>query len=531
MVSMASRQVDLVNNFPKTWNQILKGKRLIVASNRGPIEHEVGPDGKLRISRGSGGVVTALASLGQYIRATSICSAMTEGDQQAAQSQPEGCTPPGPWSDNLRVRFVSASAETYARYYSDFSNPLLWFLQHSMWDQMVDPPDEAQIRESWRDGYVPVNQAFAWSVVQEALRPDASPYIMFHDYHLYLVAGYVRPYLPRAILQHFVHIPWPTPQQWGHLPFPLVRAILRGLLANDIVGLQTMASVRNFLSTCEAFLGAAEVDYIGSTVTLEGQRTWVEAYPISVDVADLRDCMASHEVQIYRNKLKALCGNKHTIVRVDRLDPSKNILRGFEAFDLLLRQHPDLRKDIKLLCFLVPCRDSIPEYRDYSEKALQIIEHINQKYGEDGWRPIEVFHENNYPQALAAMSLYDVLLVNPVEDGMNLVSKEGPVVNDRQGVLVLSKGAGAFEQLNHGAISVEPEDVEGTADALWVALNMPSGEKAMRLHYLRRSIEREDVSHWLISQLEDMGKLMVDRESQRQYEMDIGTTMAGLLRF
>ena len=198
-------------------------------------------------------------------------------------------------------------------------------------------------------------------------------------------------------------------------------------------------------------------------------------------------------------------------MRVDRVDPSKNIVAGFRAFGLLLERHPELIGQAKFLAFLVPSRTGIPEYRRCTGEVFAAIRDINSRYQQEDWRPIELFYENNYLQALAGMSLYDVLLVNPLADGMNLVSKEGPIVNEHDGVLVLSRGAGSHGELAEGAVSVDPLDIEGTAEGLASALSMPEAERRARAEQLRQTIERNDLSVWLRSQLEDLRSIALER--------------------
>ncbi len=248
------------------------------------------------------------------------------------------------------------------------------------------------------------------------------------------------------------------------------------------------------------------MDYKEGTVWFEHHLTRAKAYPISVDVVNLKSLASSSKVQEYERKLRPLCG-EYTIVRVDRSEPSKNIVRGFKAFDLLLEHYPHLRGRIKFLSFLVPTRTYLNQYNRYKQEIDKLVEDINIKYGCEDWRPIEVFYENNYLQAIAGMRLYDVLFINAVIDGMNLVAKEGPIVNGREGVLVLSETVGAHEQLGKYALSVAPADLEGTAEALYTALNMSRKDKSERAAALRKSIEEEDITRWLQSQLEDLAEL------------------------
>jgi trehalose 6-phosphate synthase len=329
---------------------------------------------------------------------------------------------------------------------------------------------------------------------------------MLQDYHLYLAAALIRERVPDAVLQHFTHIPWPEPRYWQLLPQTMRRAICESMVANDIVGLQTERDVTNFLATAYDNLPGVEVDAAASALRYRGREVAVRAYPISVDPPRLRRVVRSAEARRHVARLAALAGEP-TIVRVDRLDPSKNIVRGFEAFDRLLRRRPEFRGRVRFLAFLVPTREKVPAYRRYREQVMALVERINARYGRPGWQPIEVFYENHYLQALAGMTLYDVLLVNPVLDGMNLVAKEGPIVNERAGVLVLSEGAGAHNQLAGWALSVAPADVEGTAETLERALLMPRPEREARAAALRLAIEREDVQAWMRAQVEDVGRL------------------------
>lgn len=486
--------------------EISAGRPLILASNRGPVEYRLTDEDEPVAHRAGGGVATALSSLAAYADFTWVASALGEGDRRIAAQGP-AASPEG----QPRLRFVSTPPEAYYRYYSVFSNPILWFLQHSLWEHLCTPASGQALWDAWQRGYEPVNRAFAAAIVAEGRRfYPAAPVVMLHDYHLYLAAQYIRPRLPHALLSHFVHIPWPAPGYWQPLPQPLRQALCAGLCSNDVVGFQTARWARNFLRSCQRFLPGARVDFQRGTVAWDGHQTQVRVYPISVDPAGLRQAVASPEARRYQAQLRPLCG-QHTIVRVDRVDPSKNIVRGLRALGLLLEQRPALRGKVKMLAFLVPSRTEIAEYQRYTQEVMDEVKAINAKYASNGYRPIEVFYENNYLQALAGLSLYDVLLVNPLADGMNLVAKEGPVVNQRQGVLVLSEGAGAHEQLRGGALSVKPTDVEGMAEALALALAMPPGERHRRAHYLRRAIENEDLSRWLYRQLADLQGLANER--------------------
>ena len=286
-----------------------------------------------------------------------------------------------------------------------------------------------------------------------------------------------------------------------------MQSICASLLCADVVGFQTDVSAQNFALTCHRFLPDVRVDASEGAIARGGRLTRVRTYPVSVDVERLRSQTLSLDFARYRKQLREIAG-KRTIVRVDRLDPSKNILGGLDAFELLLHRHPELVGDVKMLAFLVPSRSSIHEFRRHAEKVWRRISQINARFQTDGWRPIEAFAENNYMQALAGMSLYDVLLVNSLADGMNLVSKEGPVVNERDGVVVLSTEVGSHRELSGGVLSVAPTDIAGTADALWLGLTMAEQEKRDRAQRLRRIVARNDLRNWLERQSEDLSALV-----------------------
>ncbi len=491
--------------------QEISGKRnLILASNRGPIDYQIDEGGKLQGHRGSGGVVTALSATSQFIDLTWISSAMGAGDRQAAEMA-QGNRFKAPFAGHsLYLRFVVSSGTVYHKFYSVICNPLLWFLQHYMWNSSHTPNIDARVYDAWENGYVRVNRTIADAVIDEALRSDIPPLVMLHDYHLYLAPGYIREQIPNAIIQHFTHIPWPELHYWQLLPCFMRKAIYEGLCASDIVGMQTKKDVNNFLHCCEVFIEGAEVDYREHTIQIDDHITRVNHYPVSVDAANLRKTVRSPLVQGYKEKLRPFFGEK-TILRVDRLEPSKNIVRGFRAFDLLLQRYPDLQGKISFLALLVPSRMHIRQYRRYSDEVDEAISVVNTKYGNDDWQPIHVLCENNYAQALAGMCHYDVLLVNSVIDGMNLVAKEGPIVNTCDGVLVLSETAGACEQLGDNALRITPTDLEGTAEALYRALSMPPDERRQKAIALKRSIEQEDITIWLYQQFRDVAGLVKEQ--------------------
>jgi trehalose 6-phosphate synthase len=484
--------------------KLLADRRLIIATNRGPVTFATASDGSLRQRRGSGGLVTALGQVGRHVPITWVAAAMSEGDRRAA-ADPKLLRSVAGQDDAIRLRFATVERSVYEQAYNVIANPFLWFLQHQMWNLPERPVIDAGVMRAWDRGYVALNEAFARAVLDQA-RGERRPRIMLHDYHLYLAAEPIRKARPGAIISHFTHIPWPPSSIWQTIAPPIREGIARGLLANDVVGFQTVRYAHNFLRMVESFVPDATVDYDAWTVRRKRRTTHVRTYPISIDVEATRRIASSRAAQRRADQLLG-GAREQVLVRVDRLEPSKNILRGFLAYEALLQRQPRLRGRISFLAFLVPSRTGLREYGHYGRAVQNAVDRINARFGRSGWRPVQIFYENDYAQALAGLSIADVVLVNPLVDGMNLVAKEAVVVSQRDAVLVLSETAGAFDQMADGALAVAPADVVGTADAIATALAMPVDERRRRLAELRRGVEREDITWWLQRQLEDLAEL------------------------
>ena len=486
---------------------VLASRPLIIASNRGPVTFSRRADGSFEARKGSGGVVTAVSAIARERQPVWIAAAMTEGDRQRAarahelgEQLIEYGNPP-----EFRLRFVVPTPEAYHQYYNEISNPLLWFLQHYLWDTPRSPDITKEIWDAWRNGYVAVNRLFAEEIVTAIEACGGDPLIMLQDYHLYLVAGFIRERRPGARLQQFVHIPWPDPDYWRLLPMEMRRGICEGMLGNDIVGFQTPDHGRSFMYTCQAYVPETSIDYQSSSVLWQGRRIDVRAYPISVDAEAVRRVAYSRDARSHDRYLPSYW-NQFTVLRVDRAEPSKNIVRGFQAFDRFLEAHKEFQGRVNFVAITVPSRMDVLEYQDYLDDVSAVVGRINAKYAnvETGWQPIHLIMGENYPRALAAMKWYDVLLVNSIIDGMNLVAKEGALLNERNGVVIISEGAGAVSQLGEHCIIIAPTDVEGTAEALHQALTMPLEERRHHAEELRRLVEADDVIKWFENQVADM---------------------------
>jgi trehalose 6-phosphate synthase len=442
-------------------------RKLIVVSNRGPVAYER-VDGRRVARRGGGGLATALRGLQQLHDVTWIASAMTEEDRAVAA---EG---------GGEAVLVAHDEAAYDLYYNVVANPMLWFIQHALWARAETPSLGRDFHEAWHDGYVRVNRSFAEAVVVE-LDNNPGATVFFHDYHLYLAPRFVRDARPDARLAHFVHIPWPT--DWTVLPEPMRGAVYDGLLANDVVSFHTERWARNFELSCSGT-----------------GRTRITHHAISVDVAEFEELSSSDAVRAEQARLPR---PERLIVRVDRTDPSKNIVRGFRAFELLLETHPEHQGRVKLLALLDPSRQAIPVYAEYAAAIEAAAASVNERFP----GAVDLRVEDNFPQSIAAFTRYDVLLVNPVYDGMNLVAKEGPLVNERDGVLVLSENAGAHEELGEWAITINPFDLWGQAEALHEALSMDPAERARRAEALRSHVREHDVGRWIDGLLTDLDRV------------------------
>jgi trehalose 6-phosphate synthase len=471
---------------------------LVLVSNRGPVSYD--DDGSVK--RGTGGLVTALTGLASHRDAIWIASAMTPQDVEVTREH--GGRPfevEAPEGGTYHVRFVESDDEAYDRFYNIFANPMLWFIQHYLWDQSNAPDIRRHEVEAFSEGYNVVNSDLAGAVLEEIDGQD-EPVVMVHDYQLYTLPAMVRAERPDVFLHHFVHIPWTQSDAWRVLPSRSRDEIYKGLLANDIIGFHTRSYVHNFLDGCRELL-ELEVDYRRSIVHHPRGETWVRAYPLGIDAERLRRVASSAAIANYERELLAR-RREHLIIRVDRADLSKNVLRGFTAFDIFLQQHPDFRERVTFIAHLQPSRQDVPEYQEYLERIEALVAVVNHRHGTTDWMPIDLRVYENFHEAVARYKHFDLLIVNSLFDGMNLVAKEAPAVNTRDGVLILSENTGAHEELGDCALSVNPFDIEEQANTIHRALVMSPEERRIRADRLRELIDRTDPGTWIDEQLADI---------------------------
>ncbi|MBA2643835.1 MAG: trehalose-6-phosphate synthase [Solirubrobacterales bacterium] len=471
---------------------------LVLVSNRGPVTFQA--DGSVK--RGTGGLVTALQGLASHRDAVWIASAMTDEDAEVAAK--EGGRPfevEAPEGGKYRIRLISSDPEAYNGFYNIIANPMLWFIQHYLWDLSNAPDIRSEEVEAFDNGYQTVNHDLAEAVLEEIEGVD-EPVVMIHDYHFYTLPAMIRAARPDAFLHHFVHIPWTQSDAWRVLPARVREEIFRGVLANDIIGFHTRSYRRNFLQCCQDLLDL-DVDMDKGIVSIDGREVWVRAYPLPIDCRATLQLKKRQRVLDFEEKLLKR-RREFSILRVDRADLSKNVLRGFTAFDIFLEQHPEFSERITFTAQLMPSRTDVPEYAEYLERIEALVAVVNHRHGTTDWMPIDLKLRDDMDEAIASYKHYDVMMVNAMFDGMNLVAKEGPLVNERAGVSILGENTGAHEELGEFALSVNPFDVQELADAIYSALTMPKENRERRAKGLYDIVTRRDPGNWIDDQIADI---------------------------
>ncbi|MGW6564326.1 alpha,alpha-trehalose-phosphate synthase (UDP-forming) [Streptomyces sp. NPDC054975] len=470
---------------------------VLVASNRGPVSYALAADGTLSARRGGGGLVSGLSAVSSE-DSVWVCAALGDGDREAVR---RGVSEPG-------VRMLDIDPEVYADAYNGIANSVLWFLHHHLYEIPREPVFDAEFRRRW-ESYRSYNRAFAEELAAGA---DEGAAVLVQDYHLALAPGMLRELRPDLRIGHFTHTPWALPEYLRMLPEDIREELLWGMLGADELGFHTWGWAQAFITGAHLHgeQGEAEGVWQGDDPWRgvkhrraggEPRRTRVHAYPLGVDGDDLRSLAHRPEVDDRLAALRAEVGDRKTIVRVDRTELSKNIVRGLLAYRELLQEHPEWRGRVVHLASAYPSRQDLEVYRAYTASVAELAEEINTEFGTAEWQPVLLSVKDDFPRSLAAYRLADVALINPVRDGMNLVAKEIPVVSEAGCALVLSTGAGAYEELREDALTVNPYDVSETARALLQALTMPATERADRSKRLASAATALPPQRWFLEQL------------------------------
>ncbi len=468
---------------------------VLVASNRGPVSFATSDDGALTMRRGGGGLVSGLSEVARDLDPLWVCAALSDADRGAVRLSPGGRLDQAGY-DTGRVRMLDIPPAVFHRAYNSIANSTLWFVHHFLYDTPNSPQFGTRFRREW-ESYRDYNATFAAALAEEA---SGDARVLIQDYHLALAPAMLRGARPDVRIAHFSHTPWAPPEYFSLLPDDVAAELLSGILGADHAGFLASRWAEAFLACCEAVLGA-RVDRTAGTVTHDGHTTRVGVHALGVDGTALWARACEPDVESHMAAIRERVGDRKLIVRIDRTELSKNIVRGLVAYREFLDAHPEWRGRVVHLAFAYPSRHDLPEYREYTATVQRCAKEIEDEYATEDWDPLILNVNDDYPRSLAAYRLADVLLVNPIRDGMNLVAKEGPILSPHC-ALVLSREAGAAAELGDDAILVNPYDVSGTADALHQALVMPADERVQRAARLRAAAMALPPKQWFAAQLD-----------------------------
>lgn len=478
--------------------------RVLVASNRGPVSFTLGDDGAPYPRRGGGGLVSGLSQVAEQADVLWVCAALSDADRAAAKAAAGGRLPlgePAAGAGQPAVRMLDIPPATFDRAYNSIANSTLWFVHHMLYDTPNRPHFGLAFRREW-ESFRAYNAAFAAALAEGAGEPrgESGARAMVQDYHLALVPRLLAQRRGDVRIGYFCHTPWAPPDYFAVLPDDIGREVLDGVLGASHVGFHARRWAEAFLNCCEVFLGA-RVDRSAGTVAHRGRVTTVGVHALGVDARQLRERAGAPDVQAKVAALTSVAGSRKLIVRVDRTELSKNIVRGLAAYRELLATRPEWRGKVTHLAFAYPSRHDLPEYREYTASVQRLARQITDEFASDDWNPLILEVNDDYPRSLAAYRVADVLVANPIRDGMNLVAKEGPILSERGSALVLSREAGAAAELGDAALVVNPYDVSETARALHEGLVMPDEARRERCARLAEAGAALPPTAWLGAQL------------------------------
>ncbi len=484
------------------------GGPVLIASNRGPVSFTRGDDGRLSVKRGGGGMVSGLSAVADEANMLWVCAALSDADRAAARAAPDGLLDPDEAGAGAAVQMLDIPPAIFHRAYNAVANSTLWFVHHMLYDTPNRPSFAPSFAREW-EAFRTYNDTFAAALARAAGADTGGPVrAVIQDYHLCLAPQMLAARAPGIQIAHFSHTPWAPPDYFRILPDDVGREVLAGILGADHAGFLCQRWADAFVDCCAAFL-RADVDRARAQVWYRGHITSIGVHPLGVDADQLRQRASQRDVLVRRAALIDATGGRKLIVRVDRTELSKNIVRGLEAYRELLRTRPEWRGRVVHLAFAYPSRHDLPEYREYTAAVQRLAQQIEDEFAEPGWDPLILEVNDDYPRSLAACRLADVLLVNPIRDGMNLVAKEGPVLSDRGCALVLSTEAGAAAEMGSEALMVNPYDVVQTAQALHEALSMSDAERIRRSAALADAATAMPPTRWFGDQLRALQRVGV----------------------
>ncbi len=479
------------------------GGQVLIASNRGPVSFTRGDDGQLAAKRGGGGMVSGLSSVADSADMLWVCAALSDADRAAARASPDGFLDAAQAGPGAAVRMLDIPPAVFQRAYNAVANSTLWFVHHMLYDTPNRPSFGSAFWRDW-EAFRSYNETFAVALADAA--QSTATKAVIQDYHLCLAPRMLARKAAGTPIAHFSHTPWAPPDYYRMLPAEVGCEVLAGILGADHAGFLCRRWADAFTDCCEAILGAT-VDRARGLVSYAGHVTSIGVHPLGVDAAQIRQRATERDVQTRMRALADATAGRTLIVRVDRTELSKNIVRGLAAYREMLRAHPEWQGRVVHLAFAYPSRHDLPEYREYTAAVQRLAAEIIDEFSAPGWDPLILEVNDDYPRSLAACRLADVLLVNPIRDGMNLVAKEGPILSDHGCALVLSTEAGAAAELGEHAFLVNPFDVRQTAEALHQALRLDDAERARRSAALASAAASMPPTRWFADQLAALGRL------------------------
>ncbi len=453
---------------------------LVIVSNRGPLSFSIADDGALQTRRGGGGLVSALGPAVAGTGATWIAGALSDADRKAAAA---GMTE----AEGFRLRSLVLDADAYRAYYDVVANGTLWFIYHGLYDTPRRRRFDRHWRQAW-ESFRSVNASFASAVIEDAAEGSV---VLVHDYHLSLLGPELAGKRPDITAVHFHHTPFCGPDDIRILPTDVAAELLGGLAAHAACGFHTSRWARAFEACCREVLGSPPATFVS---------------PATADPAEIAEVAASPACAAALARLEREVGDRKLIVRVDRIELSKNLLRGFHAFEDLLSTRPEWRERVVFAAYVYPSREGLAEYLAYRQEVEGLVRRINSTWRTPGWTPILYDASDDFPGSVAGLRRYDLLVVNPVRDGLNLVAKEGPLVNDRSGVLALSRESGTWDELEGAALELNPFDVTATSETIHAALSMSEDERRRHAQEVRARVPARTRADWLAGQLAAAGQ-------------------------
>jgi alpha,alpha-trehalose-phosphate synthase [UDP-forming] len=509
----AAEKTELAHSFPDIASQQslvslveskLKNRKLILASNREPYAH-IYKGENISWFRSAGGLTVALDSMAAACDATWVCYGDGNADFKVTNNTGEVKVPPD--NPKYTLKRITLTKREVIEYYEGFSNETLWPLCHV---SFVRPKF---IYKNWVT-YQEVNRKFAKAILDVAT-PDCI--VFLQDYHLCLVAKYLKEEMPNLTIVLFWHIPWPNPEIFRICPWK--EEILEGLLANDIVGFHLKYHADNFTETVDHEL-ECRVDREKMLIERNQKRTRVRAYPISIDFKSIfLQAENSKTQETYTQKVAELrLKNVRVGLGVDRLDYTKGIPERIDAIDRMLEKYPEHQGKFTFLQIGVPSRTHIEDYQYVINAIESKINQINEKYCTDDWEPVIFLKgQHNFDVLVPFYKMADVCIVSSLHDGMNLVAKEFVAASSNDhGVLILSNFTGAARELEH-AMLINPYDTEAFADVIHTSLIMPQDEQKTRIARMRLRVAENNIYTWAQKILNDIVLLAEESTDNLQH--------------